>query len=403
MYLLVLFLFLFTTSYSISKEIKDIILLVEKNNPQLKVINERLKIYKWKKEYKTSLPDLKGSIAINDIQIFYKPFDRNIEPMQSFSFGLYQTFPFHEKLKLQGDIVDAEFSIEEAVFLEKKQEILKKAYKTLYKIWLYREKLKLIKEFKQLAESVIKLSNITYSVGKSSQSDILNSQIYYTLLKKKEISLKKDLETEKENLFYIAGKKINIPDFKIREEKLLPLDFYLKKLEKSPSFIKIKKYIKKQKYKIKFSKVLKYPDFTVYGNYFYRAGFNDYVSLGISFTLPFLNKKKYDAKILLEKVNLYVLRQKEQDTIFSLKKEIKTAYIKAKQANDTLAVLNLLLKQAEKSFETVLSEFKVGKKNMVDVLFSLKQILSIKEEILEEKEKFLSALVQIKSILGELK
>jgi len=86
-----------------------------------------------------------------------------------------------------------------------------------------------------------------------------------------------------------------------------------------------------------------------------------------------------------------------------LKEKIKEAFIRYLESKEKEEILNTLMKQSEKSFESVLSEFKVGKKNMVDVLFSLKQIITIKDELLENRFKSLISTTSIKAILGELK
>ncbi len=403
MLILIIFLIFITTACSKAETVQEILQKVEKNNPQLKVIKGKLKVYKFKKTYETSFPDPYFHLSINDIQLFYRPLDRNIEPMQSLSFGLSWKFPFLKKLKAKGDLVDTLFSQTQAEYLLKKQRVLEEALKSLYKIWLYREKLNLIKNFKKISQGIIELSNITYSVGKNSQSDILNSQIYYTFLKKREIKIKRLLEKEKEHLFYLAGEAFEIPYFSLPEEVLDPLKRYIEKIENSPEIKVIDNKIKYQDRKIELSKLSIYPDFTVSGRYFYRKNFNDYISLGISFNLPFLNKRKYLSLVLMEKEVKNTLKKEREDILLSIEKKLRQNYITAEESKETLKILKILIKQTQHAFETVLSEFKVGRKNMVDVLFVLKEILSIKEEFIEEKVRFHTALLKIKSMIGEIK
>ncbi len=399
------FIFIITTLCSIAfgSQISDIVEKAKKNNPEIKEIQEKLKKYRYKEDVEGSLPDTVFSFAVNDIQLFYRPLDRNIEPMQSLSFGISQKVPFIKKLKTKRDIVKKSFSIETLNLKIKEQEILKNLYISLYKIWLYREKLKILKEYQEVLKGIIKLSNISYTVGKASQSDVINSQMYYTKLKEKEIKIKSLLNQETVKAKAIIGKDLKIPYFTIKQERLEKTNFLIKSIDRSPYLEKIRLQTKKQKERIKLAQLNLYPDFTFFAKYFYRKSFNDYISAGISITLPFLNKKKHLSEIIYQKTEKKVLEKKYTSEKIKLISQIKENIFKYEETEETYRILKTLLFQSQKSFETVLSEFKVGKKNMVDVLFSLKQLITLKEEILENIFNRNVTVIRIKSLLGELK
>ncbi len=169
MFFLLLILTLLTTTGSIlAEEIEDIVSFIKENNPQLRIFREEIRKFRYKEIFETSYPDTVFSSGINDIQIFYKPFDRNIEPMQSLYFGLSRRFPYYKKLKTKGEIVLKELSQYRKFIDIKTQEILGKSYRALFKVWLYRKELDILREFENISKNLIKLSNILYSVGKAS-------------------------------------------------------------------------------------------------------------------------------------------------------------------------------------------------------------------------------------------
>ncbi len=397
--------FLFTTICSnvLGIEIENVIEHIKATNPQLQEIREKLGIYKYKKEFETSFPDFNLDISINDIQLFYRPLDRNIEPMQSIGIGISRKIPFLEKLETKGKIVDKEFSAEKLNLIKTQQEILKKAYLSIYRIWLIQKKLKLINHYKDIAKNIIFLSNINYSVGKASQSDILNAQVYYTFLKKRENTLKKDLEKEKIKIYALAGRKIKIDSVSIKEEKEKKLKEYLSKIKNSPEYLFISQKIKIQKEKEKLAKLSLYPDVNVFIKYFYRKSFNDYISAGVSFPLPFLNKEKYISKIKLEKKKTNVYEKKLKTVEEELKEDIKTNYQTLEEAKENLKILMLMKEQIIETYRATLSEFKVGKRNMLDVLAILKQLLYTEEQILDETFKKHASVIKIKADVGELR
>ncbi len=401
----VFLLLFFTTICSrvFSIEVENIIENIKANNPQLQEIREKLDIYKYKKEFETSFPDFNLNISINDIQLFYRPLDRNIEPMQSIGIGISRKIPFLEKLETKGEIVDKEFSAEKLNLIKTQQEVLKKAYLSIYRIWLIQKKLKLINQYKDISKSIISLSNINYSVGKASQSDILNAQVYYTFLKKRENTLKKALEKEKIKIYAIAGKKIKIGNVNIKEEKEKKLKEYLSKIKNSPEYLFISQKIKIQREKEKLAKLSFYPDVKVFIKYFYRKSFNDYISAGVSFPLLFLNKEKYISKIKLEKKKITVYEKKLKTVEEKLKEDIKTNYQTLEEAKENLKILRLMKEQILETYRATLSEFKVGKRNMLDVLAVLKQLLYTEEQILDETFKKHASIIKIKADVGELR
>ena len=405
MRIFVFFMLFVTTicSTAFSENTDKIIEKIKNNNPELKEIREKLSIYKYEKEFEISLPDFNLNISINDIQLFYRLFDRNIEPMQSIGIGISRKIPFLKKLKTKGEIVDQEFSTEKINLIKKEQELLKEAYLSLYRIWLIQKKLSLLNHFKDVAKNIISLSNVSYAVGNASQSDILNAQVYYTSLKKKENSLKKRLEREKIRIYALAGEKIKIGKVSIKRENKQNLKEYLSKIKISPYYLFISQKIKTQKEREKLAELSFYPDFNLFFKYFYRKSFNDYISAGVSFSLPFLNKNRYLSKINLERKKTAVYRKQLKTIEEKLKEDIQTNYQTLEEAEENLKILKLMKEQIKETYRAVLSEFKVGKKNMIDVLALLKQLLYTEEEILNEIFKKHASIIKIKADIGELK
>ncbi|WP_457621370.1 TolC family protein, partial [Persephonella sp.] len=193
-------------SYSI--ELSDLLEEGRKSNPELIKINEKLKVYQYKKEFEGSLEDPVVSFSITDIQLFYRPFSRQIEPMQAVVIGIYQKIPYFGKLDLKEQIVQKKYDSEYYRLKASEQKVLKNIYISAYKLWKIDEKLKIIKKYQDVASQIIKLSNTLYAVGKSSQSDVINAQIYYTQLKEMEINLKNLKERVKAKLSSLVNRDI---------------------------------------------------------------------------------------------------------------------------------------------------------------------------------------------------
>ncbi|EDP73334.1 TolC family protein [Hydrogenivirga sp. 128-5-R1-1] len=167
-------------------DIKSIISKALNENPKLKAIENELKSYKEKEVFVSSFQDPVLNFSINDIQLFYRPLSRTLEPMQTVNLGFSQKIPWLKKLDVKKEIVKKLYD-ERFYYLQNiKQDIIYSIYKNSFRYWEIVEKLKIIKEYEKVAKHLIDFSNTLYSVGKVSQADVFNAEVFYSTLKEKE-------------------------------------------------------------------------------------------------------------------------------------------------------------------------------------------------------------------------
>ncbi|MDQ7055036.1 MAG: TolC family protein [Persephonella sp.] len=180
------------------------------NHPEIKAIDRKLKSLKQREIYELSLPDPIFSISVKDVQLFYRPFDRNLEPMQSVELKFLQPYILYSKREKRSQIVKSRYRSEYYTLLEKKQELIFQLYQVAYRMWEVKEKLKIIKEYKKVAHDLISLTTTLYSVGKTSQSEVFDAQFFLTQLQRKEIVLRNRLKRLKSRIRYFSDKEIEI-------------------------------------------------------------------------------------------------------------------------------------------------------------------------------------------------
>ncbi len=401
-YFLALLIFI---SFSYGETIQELIETAQENNPELQAIQNKLKAYQAKKDFEGSLDDPVVSISINDIQFFNEPFNRTIEPMQNIMFGFSQKIPYSGKLDLKKEIVQKVYDRTYYRLLSKELKIKKEIYNISFSVWKIQEKLKIIDEYKQIVRQTIDLSNTLYAVGKSTQGDVLNAQVYYTELLEKEIflkNLKKQKLAQLKKLINRDVEKVLINPEK--PEKLSNLSFLIEKMnEKNPEIHSIQKLVEKEDTALKLAKKDYYPDFKLFFNYAYRQTFYDYISFGVAFNIPLWKKKRQDNKVLETKYNQISAQKELENKILNLKSKLEEEFYKCQSSKETYTLFeNLLETQTEKNFEAVISEYEVGKKNMLDVLNAIKQILAVKFKKIDEIYNFNVSLTNIKELTGEL-
>ncbi|MDQ7055035.1 MAG: TolC family protein [Persephonella sp.] len=175
-------------------------------------------------------------------------------------------------------------------------------------------------------------------------------------------------------------------------------------MKKNPEVQKRLHLIKLQKEKVLLSKLEYKPDFTFFGAYSYRKGYRDYVSIGLSFNLPVWKKNRQD-RTVLENV---LLKEREENQLKSTVREIKTqleeSYYDAVSSYESYQLLKEIMSQISHSvYESIVSEYQVGRKNIFDVLKAINQILTVKNKIIEETTSYNIAVKKIEKLTGEIR
>ena len=395
--------FLFLSGSLFAQTLDELIKTAYEKNPKLKSIEERLKAIKERAIFESSLTDPMFSISINDIQ-FDAPFKRDIEPMQTVMFSVAQLIPYKGKLSLKKNI---QLKIYDKTYYKLLSEGLKIEYqiKVLsYEYWFLKESLKIIDEYKKVVQEVINISDTLYSVGKATQSDVLNSHIYLTELIEEEIYIKNRMNVIKARLEKLLNSKVKEIEVKLPTPREITNLKLLKEeiIQENPELKTIEKEIEKNEVQLKLARKDYYPDFKPFLSYAYRYNFNDYISFGVSFNLPVWKKKRQDKKVLeveYTKLSNEKLYRDKLNELFSLLEE---SFFECKNAYETYILLDqTLLKQALESFSSVISEYKVGKRDMLTVLNSLKKIIGVEKMKLKEVFLWNKYYAQIERITGK--
>ncbi|WP_187646750.1 TolC family protein [Nitrosophilus labii] len=300
-------LLIFILSASLFAEsIEDIVKTALKNNPNLKSIEElvRLKETKTKRSKNLQNPVLK--IGINDLRLD-NPSRRDLEPMQSEYISIKQQFPYFGKRDLNKRLAISEKDITFANYLEAKNYLVKSIYLNITDYIEINESLKIFNKYIDLTKQSIDLYRSFSITNDSSHLFLMKSELFLTNLKTKTVDYNSKLEEILQNISYLASKKIVKIDYDINH--LSKIDF--KGVKKNPKLIALSEKIRYQKHKIARVKLDNFSDFAIEAGYYRRDNFQDYISLGISFSLPIYGTE--NIRLEEEKIKKISLSMKKRD------------------------------------------------------------------------------------------
>ena len=330
--------FLISSSFALSLD--EIVDTALKNNQNLKSIQSSINMadedIKLSRKWKN--PTL--TLGVNDIH-FDEPFKRDSEAMQGQYIGFSQVIPVGDKLDIKEKVSKKDKNIVTLQLEDKKLILKSKIYEISYNILILEKKLKLLSKYERNIKKVEKLSQALYSLGKSSQNEILNAKVAYSNVQIQKQNLKNMIDNLYLKLEQISYEKIDSVDASLEVEKLvLNMD-----MQNHPKIRmqeeKIRKFNELSKLELENEK----GDIKVNIAYFNRdSKFKDYANISVNIPLSLYKTEKVKAlkqkiKANEERSNLEDTKQNFKIELISLQNNINSAYSNYSLINKTIIPL----------------------------------------------------------------
>ena len=330
--------FLISSSFALSLD--EIVDTALKNNQNLKSIQSSINMadedIKLSRKWKN--PTL--TLGVNDIH-FDEPFKRDSEAMQGQYIGFSQVIPVGDKLDIKEKVSKKDKNIVTLQLEDKKLILKSKIYEISYNILILEKKLKLLSKYERNIKKVEKLSQALYSLGKSSQNEILNAKVAYSNVQIQKQNLKNMIDNLYLKLEQISYEKIDSVDASLEVEKLvLNMD-----MQNHPKIRmqeeKIRKFNQLSKLELENEK----GDIKVNVAYFNRdSKFKDYANISVNIPLSLYKTEKVKAlkqkiKANEERSNLEDTKQNFKIELMSLENNINSAYSNYSLINKTIIPL----------------------------------------------------------------
>lgn len=388
----------FTISSSFALSLDEIVDTALKNNQNLKSIqasidiaNENIKLSrKWKN------PTL--TLGINDIH-FDEPLKRDVEAMQGQYIGFSQIIPVGNKLDIKEEISQKDKNIIALQLEDKKLELKSKVYEASYNILILEKKLELLKSYEKNIKKIQKLSTALYSLGKSSQNEILNAKVAYSNVQIQKQNLKNMIDNLYLKLEQISYKKIDSINASLEiEELVLSMD-----IQNHPKIKMQEEKIHKFKHLAKLELENEKGDIKVNLTYFNRdTKFKDYANISVNIPLSIYKTEKTKAlkqriKANEESSNLEVSKQNFRIELMSLQNNINSAYSNYSMINKTIIPLK---QKIQKNLENY-NSFSSIKPQMT--ISNLNELISYELKSYEQLKQYFSNYAKSKYYVSKVK
>jgi outer membrane protein TolC len=329
------------------------------------------------------------------------------DPSSSRMLGVTQEIPFPGKLSLRGRIAETEADTERWAGYERtKLAVISNLKQTYYDLFFIDKSIEIVQKDKDLLETLAKIAEARYTVGKGTQQDVIRAQLEISRLLERLTLLEQRKAVAEAMLSNLLYRQSDVPVGTPEEIVKTDVPYSLKEIEalgesNSPALKAQEKDVDKNQLTLNLAKKEYYPDLGVGFTYFNRPQMPDMYSVNITAKVPlyFWKKQRYGVEEAAS--SLVSSRRRweaaKTDVLFKLKDQ----YL-AMKASERLMELysKVIVPQSTLALDSSLSSYQVGSIDFLSMLTNYLTVLDYELSYYDSLTNYQKALAKMEEIAG---
>ena len=339
-------------------------------------------------------------------------FDR--EDMTMKMIGLSQRFPYPGKRGLRQDVAAREAESSGYGYQETLNRVVREIRTACYDLYLVIESARLVKKNKFILEQFLRIAETRYSVGQSSQADVLKAQTQLSKMLEELIKLARERPMFEAELNRALGRDASAPPPLPEAPQLRPVALPLQSLleaavRQRPQLLALQSTIARNEKMLDLARKDYYPDFDVRFSYGQRdnmpdgARRSDMINFTVAINLPVWRDNKLaprvtEAQAMREQAsNMY--RAMRNELAMKLRQQVAAAEQSQRAAH---LYQTEILPQARLTVEAALAAYRVNRVDFMTLLDSQMTVLNAEISHAGTVVNFNKALAEIDLLTGAM-
>lgn len=349
------------------------------NNPDLAAAKARWEQSSHKVAQVGSLMDPVLSFAFSNYP--HDDLSGDVAPMTGNELKLAQAFPFPGKLDGRSALASEQSHWFESVYKDQHFQIARKVKDAWYRLYLNERAIVVTERNLALVDDIIRLTEVRYETGSGLQQDVLKAQVQRSKLMERLMALRQQKSVVQSELNRLLNRPTD-SSFDVPEElELVEADVSLDALqaagsENRPMTSAYQALIKRYRQQQNLARLNDYPDMTLWASWRFRDddlpdGGTDFVSTGISLTLPVYRDKRRAEKA--EALAGLRMAEKQAESFQNtVEEQIRNAYSRMEETQEQTELYREgIIPQTSQSLQAALSAYQVGKVAFISLLDAL--------------------------------
>ena len=339
-------------------------------------------------------------------------FDR--EDMTMKMIGLSQRFPYPGKRGLRQDVAAREAESSGYGYQETLNRVVREIRTACYDLYLVIESARLVKKNKFILEQFLRIAETRYSVGQSSQADVLKAQTQLSKMLEELIKLARERPMFEAELNRALGRDASAPPPLPEAPQLRPVALPLQSLleaavRQRPQLLALQSTIARNEKMLDLARKDYYPDFDVRFSYGQRDSMpdgtrrSDMINFTVAINLPVWRDNKLaprvtEAQAMREQAsNMY--RAMRNELAMKLRQQVAAAEQSQRAAH---LYQTEILPQARLTVEAALAAYRVNRVDFMTLLDSQMTVLNAEISHAGTIVNFNKALAEIDLLTGAM-
>ncbi|MCK4508096.1 MAG: TolC family protein [Desulfuromonadales bacterium] len=349
------------------------------NNSDLAVAKARWEQSTYKSPQVGSLKDPVLSLALSNYP--NDNFASDETAMTGNEVKLAQAFPFPGKLANRSALANEQARWFEAVYQDKHFQVARKVKDAWYRLYSKERAIAVTERNLTLVNDIIRLTEVRYETGLGLQQDVLKAHVQRSRLMERLMTLRQQRSVVQSELYRLLNRPSGGTYDSPEELELVAIEksleaFQLASTENRPLNSAYQSLIKRYRFQQKLAELDDYPDMTLWASWRFRDndladGGTDFVSAGVSFTLPIYREKRRAAASEAAAAIRMAERQSD-DFRNSVTESIQNAYARMEETHQQAELYKKgIIPQTSQSFQAALGSYQVGKVAFISLLDAL--------------------------------
>jgi outer membrane protein TolC len=357
------------------------------NNPELAAMKANWQQMSHKAPQAASFKDPIVSFTFSNYP--YDSLSSSEYPMTGNELKIAQPLPYPGKLENQAALADEQAQWFEAQYLDKHYQVARRVKDAWYRLYFNQKAVEVIERNLNLVDDVIRLAEVRYETGQALQQDVLKAQLQKSRMMEQLITFEQQRPSLEAELTRLLGRTAKSSYTVPHELELIQVEQSLQDLEDAglanrPLNNAFQSMMDRYRIQKKLAELDSYPDFTIYGSWRFRDddlrdGGTDFVSAGVSVTLPIFREKRRAATA--EAVTgMSMVEQHKIEFHNAIAESVQKAYARMHETGQQTSLYrDGIIPQTVQAFQSALSAYQVGKLEFISLMDAL--ITTFKAEL----------------------
>jgi outer membrane protein, heavy metal efflux system len=377
-----------------------------RSNPEIIAAQKRYEAARQRPTQQSSLPDPMISLGYNSVGNPLPGAGLGREPVANAGVMFSQEIPYPGKLNLRGRMAAREAEAEFAQYQAVQLGVIARLKQAWYRLQYTYTARDVLARNRTLLDTLLKVTEERYSVGKAAQQDVFKAQTQISILETRLVRLEQEhvaREAEINSLLARApGTPVGRPAADRAKEFTGSLDDLLAAArQSSPMLGRDQKMIERSALAVNMARKEYYPDVTLNAGYFNMGSMPPMYEFRADFKVPLYFWRKQRAGVAEQTADLAQARRSYEATGRSIESQIQGDFAMA-QASARLMQLysRTISPQANLTLESSLGTYETGAVDFLSVLSNFSMVLDYEMNYYDEALNYALALSRLEEMTG---